>query len=69
MAFCFTGFGACTKDHLVAYDKLVALGESDWLKQVRSQSHQDLDSARHYRIFIDEVGAYDVIARSVELPT
>ncbi len=68
VAFCFTQFRACTKEHVVAYDKLVAIGESDWLKQVRNEGRGSLEGAHHYRIFFDEVGAYDVIARSVEPP-
>jgi hypothetical protein len=67
-AFCFTEFDACQEEHVRAYDKLLVMGESDWLKQIRGGANTAVGDVRHYRIFVDEVGAYDVIARSVELP-
>lgn len=67
VAFCFTQFRACRKEHLAAYDKLVALGESEWIREIMSAT-QSVEGTHHYRIFIDDVGCYDVIARAVETP-
>ena len=61
-AFSFTSFESCTIEQVAAYDKVVVLITSSWLKDLHSRRKVDETFARHYRIFFDEVGCYDVIA-------
>lgn len=61
-AFFFTSFESCSPDQVAAYDRVVAIRASEWLKQLRSRRAIEESLARHYRIFFDDVGCYEVIA-------
>ena len=61
-AFSFTSFESCSPEQVSAYDKVVAVRGSEWLKQIRSRRAVEESLGRHYRIFFDEVGCYEVIA-------
>lgn len=62
VACSFTSFESCSPDQVAAYDRLIAIGESVWLGELRSRRVSIDHSARHYRIFFDDVGCYEVIA-------
>lgn len=65
----FTEFSACTPEHLLAYDRLVDLGNATPLAgEVLRACKRDSAGMRHLRIFLDDVGSYDVVARYVETP-
>lgn len=58
VAFCFTASQHCTTDAVDAFDRLLDLGRTDWLKTI----HQAPSDVRHYRIYFDDVGCYEVLA-------
>jgi hypothetical protein len=67
LKFTFTEFGASTSDHVDAYDKLLDLGtDSVFAREALEGVRRDVSALRHFRVFFDDVGAYDVIARSAE---
>ena len=61
-AFEFTGHSSCTRDQVRAYDRLVLVLDSNWL----SRRAPDRGGLKHYRIYFDEVGCYDVAATMFE---
>jgi hypothetical protein len=67
LAVLFTEFLACNPEQVSAYDRLLDLGRATTLaRDVLAESKRDTAGMRHLRIFLDDVGAYDVIAREVE---
>ena len=67
LKFTFTEFGACTSDHVAAYDKLLDFGsDSAFAREALDGARRDVSGLRHFRVFFDDVGAYDVVARSAE---
>jgi hypothetical protein len=62
-AFGFTAARYCTEDQVRAYDKLEEVS-SDWARHLSDVS----PDARHYRIYFDDVGCYEVLARSFVPP-
>ena len=63
----FTEFAACTSEQVSAYDRLVDMGNSAGLaSEVIGTARRDTAGMRHFRIFLDDVGAYDIVAREVE---
>jgi hypothetical protein len=58
-AFRFTEWLSCTPDQVHAYDRVVEVTSSHWLA---SLAHVP-SGMRHYRVFFDEVGCYEFIAR------
>ena len=61
-AYRFTEFGACTTVDLDSYDALHELKKSRWLKLLRKTS-RDIDrNLKHYKIFLDDIGCYDIVA-------
>jgi len=67
LKFVFTEMGSCSEQHLDAYDKLLDLGEdSQFAREAISAARHDASGYRHFLIFFDDVGAYDVMARSAQ---
>jgi len=62
-AFRFTAARHCSEDQISAYDSLQEL-RSRWAEDL-SDPPSDL---RHYRIYFDDVGCYEVLARTFEPP-
>lgn len=60
----------CTAWHIEdAYDTLVEVEKSDWLSELRAAAPGESRSqgkVRHFLIFIDSAGAYEVAAEDVE---
>ena len=67
-SFSFTSFESCSPDQVAAYDEVVVVCASKWLKQLRSRRASEESLARHYRIFLDEVGCYEVVASEFSPP-
>ncbi len=59
-AFAFTEFGACSAEQLDSYEKVTARSASPMLDRVTSVLRDR--ALTHYRLFLDDVGCYDVIA-------
>lgn len=62
-AFCYTGDELCTSEQINAYDKLVVVEPSDSLIRFRDRS----SDIKHFRIYFDERGCYDVAATGFEI--
>jgi hypothetical protein len=63
-AVSFTAYVSCDEEQVKAYGKLIELADSGWLERLR-RTHfaaTDNDQLHHYRIFLDEVGCYEVAA-------
>jgi hypothetical protein len=63
-AVSFTAYESCDVQQVDAYGKLLELSESSWIERLRQTHFATMDNAdlRHYRIFLDEVGCYEVAA-------
>jgi len=72
-AFRVTYSTACTADNIsAAYDKLVDLGETDWLREVRTitaRTTQNVSRLRHLMIYFDDGPAYEFVCRDFESVT
>ena len=67
--FQFTALPNCTPDMISAYFELVDLGETKELKSFIASdqsSTKSFDDLKHYRIFLDETGCYDIFAQHAE---
>jgi len=58
-AISFTAWRSCTRDQVRAYDRLVEVDPSGWVASLASLPK----GVKHYRVFFDEWGCYDVIAQ------
>ena len=58
-----------TSGLLDAYDKLIDVGESDWLAGGRKTNSHTPGTLRHLRILFDDGPCYEFLCTSVELPT
>jgi hypothetical protein len=68
-AFSFTFYECCSPDQVGAYDKVITVDNSAWLAELRARKVSDEGVTQHYRIFFDEAGCYDVIAKDFRPPT
>lgn len=52
-----------------SYDRLVELGDSDWLKEVRKEAapHRSSESLRHLRICFDDGPCYEFICTEYQI--
>jgi hypothetical protein len=65
----FTEFSACSAEQVSAYDRLLDLGNATLLaRNVLAAARRDTACMRHFRMFLDDVGTYDIVACEVELP-
>ena len=62
VAFAFTAARYCTEDQIAAYDKLLQIEGSPWLVALPDGA----PGVCHLRIFFDDAGCYDVLARAFE---
>ncbi len=61
-AFEFLREELCRPDQFKALDKLLEVGDSPWLRELRESRVPSAGDARHYRIYFDEYGCYEVLA-------
>lgn len=69
-SFKCTYYNACSLEMLKAYDKVVDLGKTDWLKEIKqnlSNSGENLDSLKHMRIYFDDGPCYEYICKNFEV--
>lgn len=52
-----------------AYDKIVQMSESKWLKEMQELNNDDYNywKPNHYVMYLDGIGLYQFIAKSVEV--
>jgi hypothetical protein len=63
-AFRFTLYETCEPEQVEAYDMLIDVEGSSWLRDHRAKKIEDNPDLKHYRVFFDEIGCYDIIATS-----
>lgn len=63
VGFSFTEYNSCVDEHLRAYDKVVEIKDSKMLLELRANSRIQVSDVRHFRIFFDDVGCFDVLAK------
>lgn len=68
MAVLFTDHESCSEEQVAAYDRLVEVGCSSWLKGLQSARIYPASGIRHLRIYFDELGCYDVAASDFDPP-
>lgn len=64
--FSFTAVHSCLPEHVDAYDQVVEVSGSTWLQELLSRRPYEGPELRHYRVFFDDVGCYDVAAENFE---
>lgn len=64
VAFAFTAVQHCTQDQVTAYDKLQEIESSEWIKELPDAPAP----LRHYRIFFDDFGCYEILATAFVPP-
>lgn len=61
----------CTAWHIDgAYDVLVSVEDSDWLKQIKAETAElwrEKWTMHHYMIYVDSVGCFELIAESFSI--
>jgi len=60
---------ACSKEMIKAYDQLVVIADSEWLRAVQgamAESSGKADGLRHYRIYLDGGPCYEFISENYE---
>lgn len=63
--FKFTLYETCKPEQVDAYDKLVEIENSALLADHQSSKIEKDLGLKHYRIFFDEIGCYDVVAKGL----
>jgi hypothetical protein len=61
---------SCDQYQLDAYDKLVEVHPSSWVEGLLARRPKSVPTGpvKHYRIYFDNVGCYEVAAEDFELP-
>ncbi len=60
----------CTSMHIKSFDALIEIVDSQWVETQRkeiSKTYRDEFSAKHYRIYFDSVGCFEILARDFEV--
>lgn len=68
--FSFTTYRSCSVEQIRAYDKLVEVQSSDWVKELLTRWPEYLETplAHHYRIYFDDIGCYEIASTQFEPP-
>jgi hypothetical protein len=64
VAFSFTEHRYCTAEQYHAYDELQEVSDSSWIARLRDAP----SGVKHYRIYFDDIGCYEVIAMGFTPP-
>lgn len=64
-AFTFTAAVYCNEEQIGAYDRLEVVAASHWAADLRAEG----SALRHYRIYFDDVGCYEVLASAFVPPS
>ena len=66
--FKYSSHPLCTADDVDAYDQIVEVLDSDWLKEFsqldEEMTHTKKDELHHYMTYFDSEGVYEFIAKS-----
>ncbi len=66
-AYRFTAADACTVDQVKAYDRLEEVNDSPWIAELLVENRPPrVPDARHFRIYFDEIGCFEVAAARFE---
>ena len=60
----------CTSTHIKSFDALIEIVDSKWVKTQReeiSEMYRAEFAARHYAIYFDSVGSFELLAESFEV--
>lgn len=57
-AYGFVAYEHCSADQALAYDRVVEVPNSTWLASLSRLN----SSTKHFRIFFDEIGCYEIAA-------
>jgi hypothetical protein len=63
-AFSFVAHPMCSPEQVDAYDRVVSVSRSRWLKTFHGPMSPEVT---HYRIYFDEFGCYDIAAAHFEV--
>lgn len=63
-AYAFIDFQDCSEEHAAAYDKLLEIRPSPWLESLNRIG----PDVKHYRIFFDDFGCYEIAAANFVPP-
>ena len=67
LAFRYVSYDSISDEELLdAYDRVVAVQDSEWLRQVYPRRPWDGLELKHYRMFFDSNGCYECVAESFE---
>lgn len=68
--FQFTRDYSCEPNQIDAFDKVVEVQSSSWVKQLLAARPSAVPTmpVKHYRIYFDNVGCYDIAAENFEPP-
>ena len=69
-SFKCTHYKACSLEMIEAYDKVVDVGKSSWLSEVKqnlSYVEENFNDLKHLRIYFDDGHCYEFICRSFEV--
>jgi hypothetical protein len=68
--FSFTRDYSCTPDQIKAYDKIVEITSSAWAEELTARWPKaiPIKPLKHYRIYFDSVGCYEIAAENFDAP-
>ncbi len=69
-SFKCTYYKACSIDMIEAYCKVIDVGKSSWLSEVKknlSEARENSESLKHLRIYFDDGPCYEFICRSFQV--
>ena len=61
VAYAFKGYEHCSIDEVNAYDRIVEISDSSWMRSLARLGPEK----KHFRMFFDELGCFDIVASSV----
>jgi hypothetical protein len=68
IAYNFVDDPSCSAEQVGAYDQLVDVPDSPWLRGLLADRRYDASGVRHLRIYLDDVGCLDVAASGFAPP-
>lgn len=58
----------CCPNQVAAYDTVVAILNSSWLRELCSRMVSVERPSHHFRVFFDDIGCYEVIVSEFRVP-
>ncbi len=69
-SFKCTYYRSCSLEMIEAYDKVIDVGNSSWLSEIKQnllQAGENAESLKHLRIYFDDGPCYEFVCRSFEV--